>query len=90
MEKKKRKNIFIVLFTVMITVMSLIAVSLYDNAKTQGVNRFKDIEYYYEDEFQLFTMNLAMQLDSTYQPFHFPASLPQDIYRNNFILCLMK
>lgn len=78
MEKKKRKNIFIVLFTVMITVMSLIAVSLYDNAKTQGVNRFKDIEYYYEDEFQLFTMNLAMQLDSTYQPFHFPASLPQE------------
>ena len=78
MEKKKRKNIFMVLFTVMITVMSLIAVSLYDNAKTQGVNRFKDIEYYYEDEFQLFTMNLAMQLDSTYQPFHFPASLPQE------------
>ena len=37
MEKKKRKNIFMVLFTVMITVMSLIAVSLYDNAKTQGV-----------------------------------------------------
>ena len=78
MENKKHKNICLVLLAVMITAMSLIAVSLYDNAKTPGTNRFEDIEYYYEDEFQLFTIDLAMQLDPTYQPLRMTAELPQE------------
>lgn len=64
----KGKNIFLFIFTSLLLVISISAVSLYDNVKNSYTNLFKGIEYYYEDEFQYLTIDLAMQVDNTYEP----------------------
>lgn len=64
----KGKNIFLFVFTSLLLVISISAVSLYDNVKNSYTNLFEGIEYYYEDEFQYLTIDLAMQVDDTYEP----------------------
>lgn len=67
----KRKNIFTIILTALLAAMSFLAVSFYDNANTRDIDRFRDIEYYFSDEFQYTTLGLAMQLDSSYTPLQF-------------------
>lgn len=64
----KGKKIFLFVFTSLLLVISISAVSLYDNVKNSYTNLFEGIEYYYEDEFQYLTIDLAMQVDDTYEP----------------------
>lgn len=64
----KGKKIFLFVFTSLLLVISISAVSLYDNVKNSYTNLFQGIEYYYEDEFQYLTIDLAMQVDDTYEP----------------------
>lgn len=55
--------------------MSFSAISLYDNVNTKDINKFKDIEYYFSEEFQYTTLGLTMQLDSNYTPLLFSDSV---------------
>lgn len=71
---KKGKTIFTILFTILLFVMSFSAVSFYDNIKKEDIDQLKNIEYYFSDEFQYMTMDLAMQLDSSYNPLQFKNS----------------
>lgn len=68
---KKRKNIFTIILTTLLALMSFMAISFYDNANTRDIDRFKDIEYYFSDEFQYTTLGLTMQLDASYSPLQF-------------------
>ena len=42
---KKGKNIFTIILTSILLIMSFSAISLYDNVNTKDINKFKDIEY---------------------------------------------
>lgn len=53
----KWKKIFLFVFTSLLLVISISAVSLYDNVKNSYTNLFEGIEYYYEDEFQYLTID---------------------------------
>ena len=68
---KKRNNIFTIILTTLLAFMSFVAISFYDNANTRDIDRIKDIEYYFSDEFQYTTLGLTMQLDSSYTPLQF-------------------
>ena len=68
---KKRNNIFTIILTTLLALMSFMAISFYDNANTRDIDRIKDIEYYFSDEFQYTTLGLTMQLDSSYTPLQF-------------------
>lgn len=68
---KKRNNIFTIILTTLLVLMSFMAISFYDNANTRDIDRIKDIEYYFSDEFQYTTLGLTMQLDSSYTPLQF-------------------
>lgn len=65
---KKGKNIFIIILNVLLLTLSLSAISLYDNAKDNVTKRYDQIEYYYQDELQMFVVDLAMRLDDEYEP----------------------
>ena len=72
---KKGKNIFTIILTSILLIMSFSAISLYDNVNTKDINKFKDIEYYFSEEFQYTTLGLTMQLDSNYTPLLFSDSV---------------
>lgn len=72
---KKGKNIFTIILTSILLIMSFYAISLYDNVNTKDINKFKDIEYYFSEEFQYTTLGLTMQLDSNYTPLLFSDSV---------------
>lgn len=68
--------------------MSISALSLYDNVNTKDMDKFKNIEYYFSEEFQYTTLDLTMQLDPSYSPLSFPDTINkeyQDNLKNEFI-----
>lgn len=75
---KKGKIIFTIILTSMLLIMSFSAISLYDNVNTKDFNKTKDIEHYFSDEFQYATLDLAMQLDSSYTPLQFSDTMLEE------------
>ena len=71
----KGKNIFTIILITLLIVMSFSAISFYDNVNTRDIDKFKNIEYYFSDEFQYTTLGLTMQLDSDYNPLLFSNSV---------------
>lgn len=65
---KKKKNVFPLFCTILLLVLSVSAVSLYDNIQTSKTYRYDHIESYYEEEFQCMTLDLAMQVNEDYFP----------------------
>lgn len=80
---KKGKNIFIIILNVLLLTLSLSAISLYDNAKNNIVNHYDQIEYYYENELQMFTIDLAMRLDEEYNPLKLDGLTDEEKYYFN-------
>lgn len=72
---KKRNNIFTIILTILLFIMSFSAVSLYDNANTEDTDRFNNIGYFFEDEFRYTTLGLAMQLDPSYSPLQYSETI---------------
>ena len=75
---KKGKIIFSILFTLLLTTLGASCVSLYDNARENNRYQYDYVVQYYQEEFQLMSMQLASQMDTDYQPLTFGASLSND------------
>ena len=75
---KKGKIIFSILFTLLLTTLGASCVSLYDNARENNRYQYDYVVQYYQEEFQLMSMQLASQMDTNYQPLTFGASLSND------------
>lgn len=75
---KKGKIIFSILFTLLLTTLGASCVSLYDNARENNRYQYDYVVQYYQEEFQLMSMQLASQMDTNYQPLTFGASLSDD------------
>lgn len=83
----KGKNIFTIILTTFLFIMSFSAISFYDNVNDENIDKFKNIEYYFSDDFQYMTLDLAMQLDSSYNPLYFKDSVTkenEDYVKNEF------
>ena len=75
---KKGKIIFSILFTLLLTTLGASCVSLYDNARENNRYQYDYVVQYYQEEFQLMSMQLASQMDTNYQTLTFGASLSND------------
>ena len=75
---KKGKIIFSILFTLLLTTLGASCVSLYDNARENNRYQYDYVVQYYQEEFQLMSMQLASQMETDYQPLTFGASLSND------------
>lgn len=59
--------------------MSSFAISLYDNAANSiDIDRFKNVTYYFSEQFQYTTLGLTMKLDSSYTPLKFSGSIQDE------------
>ena len=50
---KKGKNIFTIILTSILLIMSFSAISLYDNVNTKDINKFKDIDTIFLKNFNI-------------------------------------
>lgn len=73
---KKGKRLFTVIFYGFLIFASTFIISMYDNAKLNpALSNVKNVEYYYSNELQMMTMDLAKAVDPTYTPFTFPNNI---------------
>ena len=73
--KNKGQKVFLLIFVLLISFMSVTIVGLYDNAKGYDSNKVNRIQDYYKEQFQIFTFDLAEKLDPSYDPLIFSSKL---------------
>ena len=76
--KNKGQKIFLLIFVLLISFMSVTIVGLYDNAKGYDSNKVNRIQDYYKEQFQIFTFDLAEKLDPSYDPLIFSSKLSDE------------
>lgn len=76
--KNKGQKIFLLIFVLLISFMSVTIVGLYDNAKGYDSNKVNRIQDYYKEQFQIFTFGLAEKLDPSYDPLIFSSKLSDE------------
>lgn len=76
--KNKGQKIFLLIFVLLISFMSVTIVGLYDNAKGYDSNKVNGIQDYYKEQFQIFTFDLAEKLDPSYDPLIFSSKLSDE------------
>jgi len=75
---RKEKNIFIIIFSILLIFLSTVTISLYDNIKENtSLQRGEMLEYQFKEDFQLFTLSLAKELNPDYQITAFNESLTE-------------
>lgn len=73
---KKGKNIFIVIFSLLLLTMSAVIISLYDNVKENTtIQRGNMIEYYFKNDFQFLTLSLAKELNPDFEIINFDENI---------------
>lgn len=76
---KKGKNIFIIVFSLLILGMSAVTVSLYDNVKDNvSIEKKEMLEYRFQREFQFYTLSLVNELEPNYDFLSFEDYLPNE------------
>lgn len=82
----KRKNIFIVSFYALLTVIIVCILSVYDNAKINcNAKRTDKINTFYTDTFALFSIDLADSLDPEYEILTFDEDVPDSVKKEVLI-----
>ncbi len=76
--KNKGQKIFLLIFVLLISFMSVTIVGLYDNAKGYDSNKVHRIQDYYKEQFQIFTFDLAEKLDPSYDSLIFSSKLSDE------------
>lgn len=71
----KGKRLFVVMFLCLASFLSVMSISLYDNAEDRKPPNIGGIEYEYSGTFQLMTLDLASQLDASYHPIEWDKNL---------------
>lgn len=77
---KKKKNIFIIIFSVLIITLSTIVISLYDNVREKQIHNqvyTKEVNV----DFQYFTLAMAKEMNPDYQILSFDKSVPSNIQK---------
>lgn len=73
---KKSKTIFIIIFSIILSVMSISIISLYDNVKESAFNKNNyNLDGYEIDDmtlnFEVFILKMLQETDTDYQPFQY-------------------
>ena len=76
---RKSKNIFIIVLTLLLTLMSTAVLSLYDNAKENIAENNGPLFHYLNENLPLFTLAAARELDPDYQVFSFTDEVSEDV-----------
>lgn len=76
--RNKGHKIFLLIFVLLISFMSVTIVGLYDNAKGYDINKANSIQDHYKEQFQIFTFDLAEKLDPSYDPLIFSSKLSDE------------
>lgn len=76
--KNNGKKIFTVVFIFVLFVISLTTVSMYDNTKELNTRKYDDILYYFENDFQYYTLQLAHQVDPSFEIFSFSSDVDEN------------
>ena len=77
----KNKNIFKIIFIILLSVISGLSIMLYDNFKGRNVNMESVFEspYLLNTELQYFILDKATELDPEYEVLSFDESIPEEI-----------
>lgn len=76
---KNIKHLFILIFTILLTSMSILCVSLYDNVKENNVIDENELLYVFEEDLTYFLMGKIQEIDETYQPILFDEQVPLEV-----------
>ena len=74
---KKQKKIFIIVFVSLLTILSVMTLSLYDNVK-ENMLASDDLAYYLNDDLQLLTIAKAKEVDPSYEPISFGEGIDEE------------
>lgn len=76
--KNKGKVLFIMIYAAVLLTMGAVTITLYDNAKASMTKQVDAIQHIYQEEFQVFTFDLAKKIDPSYEAITFSDALDAD------------
>lgn len=76
---KNYKRLFIFIFTLLLTFMSVFTISFYDNVKENIQISEEDVLEQFQEELPYFILAKAMEVDENYQPLSFAKNVPSEV-----------
>lgn len=76
----KAKRVFSLFLTALLLIMSVIILSIYDNVKDNtSLRKNQELAVFFDEDFQLFTLAMAKEIDPDYEILSFSEDVPENI-----------
>lgn len=76
----KANKIFSLVLTMLLFIMSVLILSIYDNVKNNtSLRQNQDLAVYFDEDFQLFTLAMAKEVDPSYEILSFSEDVPENV-----------